>query len=227
MQEHRERPYGESPGHLRVRSEGAARSHSVTGVVLEEDQPLDRAVDRAVDKDGPLSGPEWQLACRVAASKGFCKSEFLPRFLLYVCEQYLTGDTQEITEQRIGTQIFNRSTGYNPGEDNIVRSYARLLRKRLDEYFDGEGRDEPMRIVIPRGGYIPTFYSSPDPQQKVAGTHAQESGEKSRAAAKIRGATVPPVSGYGALVAAKPWEPAWLSILLGVVIEACLPQLAG
>jgi hypothetical protein len=101
--------------------------------------------------------PEWKLACRVAASKGICKSELLPRFLLYVCEQQLIGKTGEITEQRIGTQIFNRPRDYNPGEDNIVRSYARMLRKRLDEYFEGQGSSEPMRIAIPRGGYVPVF----------------------------------------------------------------------
>ena len=35
--------------------------------------------------------PEWKLACRVAASKGLSKSDRLPRFLLYVCEQHLMG----------------------------------------------------------------------------------------------------------------------------------------
>jgi len=103
--------------------------------------------------------PEWQLACRVASSKGLSKSERLAKFLLYISELYLLGRAQEITEQRIGTQIFNRSTDYNPGEDNIVRSYARLLRKRLQIYFDGEGSKEPLRIVIPRGGYVPVFQS--------------------------------------------------------------------
>ena len=103
------------------------------------------------------SREEWQLACRVAASRRLAKSERLPKFLLYICEQYLTGAAHEITEQRIGTQIFNRAADYNPGEDNIVRSYARLLRKRLDEYFEDEGREESMRIMIPRGAYIPVF----------------------------------------------------------------------
>jgi hypothetical protein len=101
------------------------------------------------------SRPEWQLACRIAASKRLRKSDLLPKFLLYVCEQQLLGAGHEITEQRIGTHIFNRPDNYNPGEDNIVRSYARLLRKRLEEYFDQEGSEEPMRIVIPRGGYVP------------------------------------------------------------------------
>ena len=109
----------------------------------------------------PYATAEWQLAQRVAASRALFKSEFLRGFLLYVCEQHLIGNSHEITEQRIGTKVFHRPAGYNPGEDNIVRNYARMLRKRLDEYFDGEGKDEPMRIEIPRGAYVPVFRRVP------------------------------------------------------------------
>jgi hypothetical protein len=112
------------------------------------------------DQEKLASKPEWQLACQVAASKGLGKSELLPRFLLYVCEHYLLGSEHEITEQRIGIRIFNRPSDYNPGEDNIVRSYARLLRKRLDVYFDNEGSDATMRISVPRGGYLPCFHNN-------------------------------------------------------------------
>ena len=108
-------------------------------------------------EDDLFSREEWKLASRVAASKGLSKSDLLPRFLLHVCELSLRGRVHEITEQRIGTVIFNRPHGYSPGEDNIVRSYARLLRKRLEEYFAGEGATEVLRIKIPRGGYVPVF----------------------------------------------------------------------
>ena len=64
----------------------------------------------------------------------------------------------EITEQRIGVAVFNRSEKYDPNEDNIVRSYARKLRKRIDEYFATEGSRETLRLDIPRGGYTPHFY---------------------------------------------------------------------
>src|SRR5262249_34846146 len=46
---------------------------------------------------------------------------------------------------------------YNPAEDNVVRTYARQLRKRLDSYFAAEGKDEAIVIDIPRGKYIPRF----------------------------------------------------------------------
>ncbi|MGA9672797.1 MAG: hypothetical protein WBQ94_26505 [Terracidiphilus sp.] len=101
--------------------------------------------------------PRWQLALRIVASKNFAKSSFLTNFLLYVCDRELRGRAQEITEHQIGIQALGRPATYNPGEDNIVRNYARLLRKRLEEYFKTEGKDETLRIDIPRGRYIPIF----------------------------------------------------------------------
>jgi hypothetical protein len=101
--------------------------------------------------------PRWGVARRVAASKGFAKSKFLISFILYICEKHLLDQTGEITEQLIGEHVFRRPQGYNPGEDNIVRNYARLLRQRLDEYFNGEGIYETIRIAVPRGGYVPIF----------------------------------------------------------------------
>jgi hypothetical protein len=101
--------------------------------------------------------PRWCVAKRIAASKGFAKSKFLISFILYICEKQLLDQTDEITEQLIGEHVFRRPRGYNPGEDNIVRNYARLLRQRLDEYFSGEGIDETIRIAVPRGGYVPIF----------------------------------------------------------------------
>jgi hypothetical protein len=103
--------------------------------------------------------PRWQLARRIVASKSFAKSSFLISFLLYVCERELLGKAHEISEHQIGVQALGRPVTYNPGEDNIVRNYARLLRKRLEEYFKTEGQDEILRVDIPRGHYVPVFYS--------------------------------------------------------------------
>jgi hypothetical protein len=121
----------------------------------EDKQPSETEVANHVarlDED-----PRWQLAQRIARSKGFIKSKFLTSFVLYISEKYLLDQADEITEQQIGEQVFRRPRGYNPGEDNIVRNYARLLRQRLDEYFAAEGVDERVRIVVPRGGYVPLF----------------------------------------------------------------------
>jgi len=101
----------------------------------------------------------WLLVQRIVASKSFAKSYFLTSFLLYVSDRELRGKADEITEYQIGVRAFGRPENYNPGVDNIVRNYARILRKRLEEYFEEEGKHESVRITIPRGGYVPVFYT--------------------------------------------------------------------
>ena len=101
--------------------------------------------------------PRRQLVQRIIASANFSRSAFLTNFLLYVCDRELRGKVKEISEYQIGVHALGRSENYNPATDNIVRTYARILRKRLKEYFDAEGRDEPLRVSIPLGGYVPVF----------------------------------------------------------------------
>lgn len=101
--------------------------------------------------------PRWQLARRIAASGILGRSQRLAAFLLYIVDRHIHDRDDEITEQQIGVLVFGREEGYDANDDNIVRSYARNLRKRLDEYFATEGKEETLLIEIPRGGYAPAF----------------------------------------------------------------------
>jgi len=97
------------------------------------------------------------LVERIVASVHFKRSDRLCSFLRYVSECSFAGRTDEINEQLIGVHVFGKPATYNTSEDNIVRTHARLVRQRLDAYFSNEGKDEPLRIHMPRGGYIPVF----------------------------------------------------------------------
>jgi hypothetical protein len=111
--------------------------------------------------------PRWQLAKRVVESAQFSKSPRLSSFLLYIVAKFLEGRQSEITEQQIGVHVFGRPLGYRTVDDNIVRNYARQLRKRLTEYFAAEGIDHALRIEIPLGGYLPSFTSpGMEPEQQ-------------------------------------------------------------
>jgi hypothetical protein len=99
----------------------------------------------------------WQLALRIAASRSLGRSQLLSDFLLYIVDRSIRGRTDQISEQQIGVTVFGRTEDYDSNDDNIVRSYARKLRKRIDEYFATEGREETLRLEIPRGGYAPVF----------------------------------------------------------------------
>ena len=101
--------------------------------------------------------PHWELAQRVVAGRHFARSPLLSKFLLYVVSEMLEGRGDDISEHQIGVHVFDRPRDYRTLEDNIVRSYARQLRKRLAEYFADEGSSEAERIDIPLGGYVPVF----------------------------------------------------------------------
>ena len=104
--------------------------------------------------------PRFQLAQRVAQSAHLRNAPRLREFLLFVCEQTLLGQTENLTEQRLGPRIFGRPDDYNPAEDSIVRVQARQLRLRLAEYFQGEGREEKAIIEIPKGSYAAVFHEN-------------------------------------------------------------------
>ena len=98
-----------------------------------------------------------ELVRRVVASPTFARSERLSTLLTYICDQKLKGRDVTLNEQRIGQAVFGRAPEYDSSIDSIVRTQASRLRQRLDLYFAQEGAGEPVRIVIPKGGYIPVF----------------------------------------------------------------------
>ena len=92
----------------------------------------------------------WQLAQRIVASTGFEKSLRLKAFLMYVTEKALQEHPEEVTEKQIGMHVFGRPAGYNSGSDNVVRTQARLLRTRLEQYFATEGTGETTTNRYPK-----------------------------------------------------------------------------
>jgi hypothetical protein len=106
------------------------------------------------------------LVRRVVESSTFAKSERLSSFLTCICDLSLSGRAGEINEQKIGTTVFGRPLDYDSSIDGIVRPQASRLRHRLDLYFNGEGVNEPVRITLPRGSYVPVF--EPNPGQSPA-----------------------------------------------------------
>jgi len=103
---------------------------------------------------------------RVLASDGFRKCVQLSRFLRFAVDQALTGCNGASKETSIGVEIFGRRPDYDPGADPVVRVEARRLRHKLTEYYEREGREDPVRIDLPKGGYLPVFeiQSKPTPE---------------------------------------------------------------
>ena len=94
---------------------------------------------------------------RLLKSKGLRESHQLSSLLSYVVCETLAGRTEGLKEYSLGREVFHRPQDYDPRNDAIVRVQASLLRKRLAAYYEGEGKDSPLRIEIPRGGYVAEF----------------------------------------------------------------------
>lgn len=94
---------------------------------------------------------------RVLQSRHFTKAKKKSRFLEFVCEQTFLGNGDKLNEYLIGVEIYERGPEFNPQEDAIVRVQAHEIRKSLKEYYENEGTDDPCRIDLPSGHYVPAF----------------------------------------------------------------------
>lgn len=94
---------------------------------------------------------------RIVESKGFVEAGRLPGFLKHLVEAALRGETERLKESVLGVEVFQREAGFDPRTDPIVRVEARRLRSRLEEYYAGPGAGDEVRILLPKGGYVPSF----------------------------------------------------------------------
>src|SRR5262249_47723221 len=98
-----------------------------------------------------------QLA-RVLDSPVFAKSERMSALLRYLAEQSLHGTPEKLKEYAIGVDVFQKDVSFDPRLDTTVRSEARRLRIKLEEYYQGAGQDDPVEIALPKGAYRLTFH---------------------------------------------------------------------
>jgi TolB-like protein len=119
------------------------------------------AVTPAADRGNQIDvtqreGIEHALT-RVLESGYFRKCTQLSRFLRFAVTQALAGPDGVSKETLIGVEIFGRPPDYDPATDPVVRVEARRLRDKLAQYYRSEGREDPLRIDLPKGSYSPVF----------------------------------------------------------------------
>ncbi len=108
--------------------------------------------------DSPLRPEliEEQLE-EVVNSEVFRQSVRMTRFLTHVVKASLRGDVGDLKETSIGVSVYDRQPGYDPKVDPVVRNEARRLRQKLQQYYESEGSEASISIMLPRGGYAPSF----------------------------------------------------------------------
>ncbi len=110
---------------------------------------------------GLLSVDEERLELE-ALAQALGRSSRLAHLLNYIGEKYFAGESDQLSEYNIATEVFGRSkASFDATEDAIARVEAHRLRKRLKEFYEGPGKDHLVQLSIPPGTYVPTFTHKP------------------------------------------------------------------
>ena len=111
----------------------------------------------------------------VLQSQLFSRAPTLAHLLSYLCEKRFAGESTQIKEYSIALDVFGRQETFDQDSDSIVRVQANRLRKRLAEYYAGEGSAHPLQITVPVGQYVPTFEECPAEGAQVPGVVSESS----------------------------------------------------
>lgn len=138
--------------------------------MVESSQDTDRLAD-------PEAVAVREALERILASDAFRSAPQLSAFLNFIVERRIEGRSAELKGYTIAVEAFGRPADFDPQSDPIVRVEAGRLRKALGQYYQGDGADDPIRISMPVGAYVPVFEHlgadgavvEPAPERAVSG----------------------------------------------------------
>ncbi len=131
-----------------------------------------------------------QTLTEIFQSAPFRASKQSQQLLQYIVDQTLAGHGVLLKERLIGVNVFGRRPDYDTNEDPIVRARAAEVRKRLAQFYVGEGSHCPVRIEISPGSYLASLIEIPKQRSAEAAISeppvpVQEKGEPSAQIPKL------------------------------------------
>ncbi|MFO1311989.1 MAG: hypothetical protein U1F41_07995 [Burkholderiales bacterium] len=106
---------------------------------------------------------------RLVDSPALRRSPSHMRLLRYLVDKRLAGNEAALRETAIAFDVFRRDPGtYDPQTDPIVRVTIGRLRQRLAAHYDTHASGSSVRIVLPRGRYVPEFVGREGPSAPLS-----------------------------------------------------------
>jgi TolB-like protein len=119
---------------------------------------------------------------RMLSSPMLAKSPRQRELLNYLARHSFAGQSERLKGYAIGVDVFGRGPDFDPAVDAIVRVEIGRLRSRLREYYEGAGRDDPIRFELPRGRNL-LIYRSRDSEAASGGS--TQKGDSAAAAVPV------------------------------------------
>lgn len=143
--------------------------------------PMRHSEHSGFDADDPFSPEQVSAAlASVLESPAFKATRQRREMLKYVVDELIAGRGDAIKGYTIGIAVFGKGEDFDPNSDPLVRLEARRLRHDLDSYYVSEGRNDPLRIAIPTGRYVPKITSQRierDAHEEIGDAGSSVSGE--------------------------------------------------
>lgn len=111
---------------------------------------------------------------KILASTAFARATRHRELLQYIVTKSLTGRSEDLKEYVIALDVFQRDATYDPKLDSTVRVEVSKLRARLQKYYETEGREDDVRIEIPKGGYVAAFAGVPTAEPPLVPVAARQ-----------------------------------------------------
>lgn len=92
---------------------------------------------------------------RLTAWSGLAGSKRLKGVLAYLCEEVLEDRGDAIRAKTIALDHYGYSVEELADRESVVRVDIGRLRRRLEEYYQGPGIDDPLRISLSKESYTP------------------------------------------------------------------------
>src|SRR6266436_1639984 len=127
----------------------------------------------------------------LVTSKELHGADSLCKLLRYLANHTLDFPREPLKEYRIATEVFGRSSDFDPQLDSIIRVQAGRLRSRLAKYYESEGANDPILVELPKGSYVLTFHHRGKGATKFNGNASREGhGQEARLTVRSLGTTV-------------------------------------
>ena len=94
---------------------------------------------------------------RILNSRLFVRAGRVAWILRRIVELSLAGKAEEISEKTLGADLSGDSKALPVAATSVIRTTILRLRQRLEAYYRSEGREEDVRIEVPKGSYAPFF----------------------------------------------------------------------
>jgi hypothetical protein len=96
-----------------------------------------------------------RILAEILDSEDFCQAQKYQDLLRYLVRAAINGET--VKESTIAVEFFSKDAAFDPAVDSSVRACISNLRRKLDHYYLTKGKDDEIKLTIPKGHYNVEF----------------------------------------------------------------------